>query len=486
MLNLKNIQKLKNAATKVFARNAKPATVNAVKNSTQAVQAEKAMLKAERQQGTFDMWQRLGNKGGVPARTVETTVANRGPLNGNLWEYTAAQQAAANAAVEQAAYNSLTKSNLPYWLTLSGMLGGAGTFLTYEATKDGQNQSTNTATSTPVTSIGPSPVTPVSTQKTSNVTEPTVKVTDVPVVSEKKVKVADKPANKTTTVKKPDSKSTTSRATTSAVPSPEDTVVRRPVYEETVKVADTPVDATKVYGREGDVRYDYLAPERKVKPGELGRPDDTDINYNGSDWRDSLYRMAVLSQPLWGREKAEPVDYNFPVYKYMPTAIDVSSQLESADQNYALSRYNFANLYPNTGAGMAAGLQAASNRAKQYADIRQWQTNAQNELIGKNAGIYNNWSNEHARILNDVRNKYAQNRATARNINRQNMATALNNYGAMLSDDKKMNIEAQNNQLKANMLKPFIESVYENSDELIPMLAPYTMNRNVKKKSSTR
>lgn len=208
--------------------------------------------------------------------------------------------------------------------------------------------------------------------------------------------------------------------------------------------------------------------------------------YGGSNWRDGLYRMAVLSQPLWGREKAEPVDYTSPVYKYMPTAIDVSSQLESADQNYALSRYNFANLYPNTGAGMAAGLQAASNRVKQYADIRQWQTNAQNELIGKNVGIYNNWANEHARILNDVRNKYAQNRATARNINRQNIATALNNYGVMLSDDKKMNIEAQNNQLKANMLKPFIESVYENSDELIPMLAPYTMNRNVKKKSSTR
>ena len=320
MLNSKNIQKLKNTATKVFARNAKPATVNAVKNSTQAVQAEKAMLEAERQ-GTFDMWQRLGNKGGVPARTVETTVANRGPLNGNLWEYTAAQQAAANAAVEQAAYNSLTKSNLPYWLTLSGMLGGAGTFLTYEATKDGQNQSTNTAISTPVTSIGPSPVTPVSTQETSNVTEPTVKVTDVPAVSEKKVKVADKPTNKTTTVKKPDSKSTASRATTSAVPSPEDTVVRRPVYEEPSKqtVVAEPTQDTKVYGRNGEVRYDYSTPERKVTPADLGRTATSDSSHTGSNWKDNLYRMAVLTQPLWDRAEAEPVNYESPVYKYMPT-----------------------------------------------------------------------------------------------------------------------------------------------------------------------
>lgn len=181
---------------------------------------------------------------------------------------------------------------------------------------------------------------------------------------------------------------------------------------------------------------------------------------NGSDWKDNLYRMAVLSQPLWDRAKAESVDYASPVYKYMPTAVDVSSQLRDADQSYALARYNFANLYPNTGAGMAAGLQAASNRAKQYADIRQWQTNAQNELIGKNVGIYNNWANEHARILNDVYNKSAQNRATARNINRQNRAAALSNWGTMLSDDKKMTMD----KLKLNMLEPMLQYGYQNYD----------------------
>ena len=180
---------------------------------------------------------------------------------------------------------------------------------------------------------------------------------------------------------------------------------------------------------------------------------------NGSDWKDNLYRMAVLSQPLWDRAKAESVDYTSPVYKYMPTAVDVSSQLRDADQSYALARYNFANLYPNTGAGMAAGLQAASNRAKQYADIRQYQTNAQNELIGKNVGIYNNWANEHARILKDVYNKSAQNRATARNINRQNRGAALSNFGTMLSDDKKMAME----RMKFNILKPAIRSTYEDA-----------------------
>lgn len=180
---------------------------------------------------------------------------------------------------------------------------------------------------------------------------------------------------------------------------------------------------------------------------------------NGSDWKDNLYRMAVLSQPLWDRAKAESVDYASPVYKYMPTQIDVSSQLRDADQSYALSRYNFANLYPNTGAGMSAGLQAASNRAKQLSDIRQYQTNAQNELIGKNVGIYNNWANEHARIMNDVYNKNAANRAAARNINRQNRATALSNYGAMTRDDKQMAME----RMKFAALKPAIAATYDDT-----------------------
>lgn len=296
------------------------------------------------------------------------------------------------------------------------------------------------------------------------------------------------------TVSKPfSSKKTTtaSRVTTSTALSPEDSVLRRPErvydYEEPAKAVTTQVYDKKVYGRDGSVRYDYTSPERKVTPEDLGRTTNNDNNgYTGSNWRDGLYRMAVLSQPLWDRAKAEPIDYTLPVYKYMPTQIDVSSQLRDADQSYALSRYNFANLYPNTGAGMAAGLQAASNRAKQYADVRQWQTNAQNELIGKNVGIYNNWANEHARILNDVYNKSAQNRAAARNINRQNKAAWLSNWGTILRDDKQFAADLQNKELQTEALKPLIQSVYENSDTLIPMLAQYTVNKNIKKKSPTR
>ena len=307
--------------------------------------------------------------------------------------------------------------------------------------------------------------------KTSDFVAAETSVTTVPTVSKKKQETV---ASKKDTVNKPssDKKTTVSRVTTSTAPSPEDTVLRRPErvydYEEPAKAVTTPVDDKKVYGRDGSVRYDYTTPERKVTPADLGRTTNNNNNsYTGSNWRDNLYRMAVLSQPLWDRAEAEPVNYESPVYKYMPTQIDVLSQLRDADQSYALARYNFANLYPNTGAGMAAGLQAASNRAKQLADIRQWQTNAQNELIGKNVGIYNNWANEHARIMNDVYNKTAANRAAARNINRQNRAAALSNYGQMLSDDKKMAME----RMKFNILKPAIKSTYEDAtaNDLINM-----------------
>lgn len=181
--------------------------------------------------------------------------------------------------------------------------------------------------------------------------------------------------------------------------------------------------------------------------------------YTGSNWQDNLYRMALLTQPLWDRAKAEPVKYEIPVDKYIPTGINIDPTLNAIDESMALARYNQQNINPNTGAGMAYGLQAAANRAKQYADAYTYQTNAQNELIGKNIGIYNNWTTNKANIMNKVYDQSATNRATARNINRQNRAAALSNFGTMLSDDKKMAME----KMKFNILKPAIRSTYEDA-----------------------
>lgn len=284
-----------------------------------------------------------------------------------------------------------------------------------------------------------------------------------------------KPVAKKSTSKIVPSQSVTSThtpvVTTSTTQSPEDTVVRRPIDVEPTKKSSTVVPPTSdvVYGRDGSVRYDYNTPETTIKTTTTkgNKPSSTKTSKTtkkswGSDWQDNLYRMAVLTQPLWDKAKAEPVNYVVPSYKYMPTGIDVSDQLRDIDQSYALGRYNLANLYPNTGAGMAAGLQAASNRAKQLAAIRQYQTNAQNELIGKNVGIYNTQQNAYADIMNSVYDKTAANRAAARNINRQNRAAALANYGQMLRDDRANKVE----RMKFAALTPAIKSTYEDGSAM--------------------
>lgn len=78
--------------------------------------------------------------------------------------------------------------------------------------------------------------------------------------------------------------------------------------------------------------------------------------------------------------------------EFAPVAVSIEAQRRAIDDSMAMARYNQANISPNTGAGMAYGLQSASNRAKQLADVYTYQTNAQNELIGRNVDRYNQWA----------------------------------------------------------------------------------------------
>ena len=177
--------------------------------------------------------------------------------------------------------------------------------------------------------------------------------------------------------------------------------------------------------------------------------DSTDFNTN---WGDLAYKAASIFTPLFDREKAESVQYQVPVAKYRPTSVNIDPQRRAIDEGYAMTRYNQANISPNTGAGMAYGLQAAANRAKQLSDVYSWQTNTQNNLIGQNVDTYNKWSTDYANIMNNVYDKAAANRATARNINRQNRATALKNWGQIRIDDKAYEMD----RMKLQMLDPML------------------------------
>lgn len=449
MLNLKNVQKLKNIATRVFGRNAKPVKPASVKptssNSKPLEDSAKKLGEALEetriaQEQNRAMMSQAWLRGRTPQNNLANATIGRDVTSQGLWNLPNA-----SSAVDDVFVGEMVRSDLPYYLGLASMIGGAGVFLTHEATKDKKGSAVSmTPVSTPDAPIAET------TAKTSDT------VTDVPAASEKKEEATTVTDPKKGTVAKPGSNKSTSSAKST----------EKPIEINQAGLDWARQEANRVMAQYKPNTTRAIAPglsSPKIDPTEIveeaALPGTSVTGTTGSNWRDGLYRMAVLSQPLWDRAKAEPVDWTAPIYKYMPTQIDVTSQFRDADQSYALSRYNFANLYPNTGAGMAAGLQAASNRAKQYADIRQYQTNAQNELIGKNVGIYNNWANEHARILNDVYNRNAANRAAARNINRQNRSAALSNYGQMLRDDKQMAME----RMKFAALKPAISATYEDA-----------------------
>ena len=115
---------------------------------------------------------------------------------------------------------------------------------------------------------------------------------------------------------------------------------------------------------------------------------------------------------------------------------------------------------------MAAYLQNANNTVNQLSKIRQYQKNIQNELIGKNVGIYNEHANNITNILNDVYEKDAANRAAARNINRQNLSTSVNNFGQILRDRKLYKMD----KLKTDVLKPLFEYGYKDYDAFVKWL----------------
>lgn len=452
MLNSKNVAKLRNTMTKVLPKGVKPATPSTVGNGVNAAQVQKeSMLNNDK---TFQMWQRLGNKGGVPAKTVESNVAayrDASKTSRNLWELTPAQQAAANASAEQYIYDGMVKSNLPYWLTLAGITGGGGTFLLHEATKDKQPTATNTDKSAVVTAQE-KPV------------EPIVTATETNAENEKKKVVVPKKSS----ISKPSSgkKTTASRVTTPTVPQEEKVTPEQ--IAESLRIADI----GERHWLRGSVsepnkslvglaqttpeklKIQKLAAQPSTSKTIVGSNESTDSNTN---WGDLAYKAASIFTPLFDREKAEPVQYHVPTVYNRPTSVNVDPQRRAIEESHAIARYNQAN------AGMAYGLQAATNRAKQLSDVYSWQTNAQNNLIGQNVDTHNKWSADYANIMNNVYDKTAANRATARNINRQNVATALKNWGQIRRDDKSYELD----RMKLQMLDPMLQYGYENYDNYL-------------------
>ena len=424
ILNSKNVAKLRNTMTKVLPRGAKPATQSTVGKGVNAAQAQKeSMLNNDR---TFQMWQRLGNKGGLPAKTVESNVAayrDASKASRNLLELTPAQQAAANASAEQYIYDGMVKSNLPYWLALSGIIGGGGTFLTYEATKDKK--------------AAPIPTSPAATQDTpvvESTTETPDNVANIPAATENTTEATTATTSKKGTIAKPGSKKTVSRVTTSTATSPEDTVVRRPVYEEPVKTATVSPDDTKIYGRDGSVRYDYAIPEIKRNDTNNGTTNSTKFN-----WSDTLGYIGQLAAPIAniieGSKDTEPVDPVYVTPTFGRVSIDPRNALRHIRNTQGLTNYNADNL---GGAGMAYSLQNALNTNSAISDLYSNVYDKEVGLSFTNANIANDIARYNADAKRAVNEAYAQNKASRHNMKMTGISQ-LGHLSGQIPRDIKLN-----------------------------------------------
>ena len=164
------------------------------------------------------------------------------------------------------------------------------------------------------------------------------------------------------------------------------------------------------------------------------------------DWLSNITDFAPMAAALFGDYDYHTEQAQISPAKYIPTGVSIDPIRRAADESYAMARYNQANISPNTGAGMAYGLQAASNRTKSLADAYIWQQDAQNKLIAQNAGIYNDWAK-----------RYDAARYQAIADTRANEGAAQQMRDQAIKDAYEFQTGRRNDRWKLSMLEPMLQ-----------------------------
>lgn len=164
------------------------------------------------------------------------------------------------------------------------------------------------------------------------------------------------------------------------------------------------------------------------------------------NWLNTLSDYTPLAAALLGDYDYHKEEAITGPAKYIPTGVSINPIRRAADESYTMARYNQANISPNTGAGMAYGLQAASNRAKTLADAYTWQQDAQNKLIAQNVGIYNDWAK-----------RYDAARYQAIADTRANEAAAQQMRDSAIRDAYEFTTGRRNDRWKLSMLEPMFK-----------------------------
>jgi hypothetical protein len=85
--------------------------------------------------------------------------------------------------------------------------------------------------------------------------------------------------------------------------------------------------------------------------------------------------------------------------QYGPTDYNINPQLAETALSDRIAQYNAAQLNPSTGANMAFGLQAATNRDRQIAQLYVDKLNNENRMRQANVSIFNPWAKDISGIL---------------------------------------------------------------------------------------
>lgn len=167
---------------------------------------------------------------------------------------------------------------------------------------------------------------------------------------------------------------------------------------------------------------------------------------NTPNWLNIVSDFVPTLSALFGDYDYHTEQAQISPAKYIPTSVNIDPIRRAADESYAMARYNQANISPNTGAGMAYGLQAASNRTKSLADAYIWQQDAQNKLIAQNAGIYNDWAK-----------RYDAARYQAIADTRANEGAAQQMRDQAIKDAYEFQTGRRNDRWKLSMLEPLMK-----------------------------
>lgn len=138
--------------------------------------------------------------------------------------------------------------------------------------------------------------------------------------------------------------------------------------------------------------------------------------------------------------------------KYGPTEYNIEPLLREINRSNAMSRYNMANINPNTGANMAYGLQSAVNRDRAIASAYAQKNNAENQMAMQNANIYNQWAQFDTNARHTAAVENAQNRAALDNTRRR----GLSQLGAALQTMSKDKRQTARDKAVLQFMKPFL------------------------------